>query len=187
MPTTTDLSIQTTRKARAAEVIELMIRGSSKKAALEKVGMDPRTYADIISEYPELLGNLEQLYMDRLTGLVEEIIEDRANNLRSIMKFTKTLRYRMELNILDESAARMLAKLDAHMQDRFLAPIFERKPVQEPVPGPTNTDDQKAASAILANMGTRTMKVRRVTEEVTIEPEEPVIDAKFDIEPTKSS
>lgn len=180
-----DLSIKTARKARAAEVIELMIRGSNKKDALEKVGIDNRTYQDIINEHPELLQNIETLYLDRLSGVVEEIIEERASNINAIMKFSKTLRDRMELNLFDESAAKLLVRLDAHIQDRFLKPIFDRKPKEEPTSMvPVDSKDQKAAAAILANLGARTVKVRRITEEVEVSPDQAPLEGEvYDVVP----
>jgi len=154
--------VQAMRKERALDVIELMRHGSTKKAALEQVGIEERTFTAAIADFPEIMQDIAKLHRQRIAGLFENIIDDQEKNSKALSARAETLRMLLENDVLTKGASRELMAIDKHQQ-RILEVL---KPIQEvSKQEPPLSEDAARANMILATM--RGAQLQHV--EVTVE------------------
>lgn len=155
-------------KERALDVFELMrTEGLSIQAACNKIGIEKRTFNDIVARYPEIQEELEINHKGRIANLAGTIMSDQEKNIEALSKYSETLRLRISGGLLSEKAVSALIKIDKHLQKSF--ELLRPSKVIEAPPPPTDAAKIRANEILSTMRGAKLVTVERKTETFRME------------------
>lgn len=162
-------AIELQRKDLALQVLELMTTGTKCAEACKRVGIEERSFNRTITKFPELTEGIREFYGTRMNQFIEAMTTARASNVESLLKFAESLRTRITTGLLDDDAARMLMRIDAHLSKYVLNPILETGLETKAGERKPDPESRVKADEILKELGARTFKVQREIVRETVE------------------
>lgn len=125
------------KKNVALEVIGHMLDGMTMKAACDIVGTSTQAFGKTISDYPDLLSELNKIHIAKVSTMMQSIYSESEKNLQALIDYCATLRNKLadteDLLIDKTEVTNQLMKVDKHIQSRIakLAPIMAKAPAEQ--------------------------------------------------------
>lgn len=127
----------TVARDQALDVINYLLQDMTLKGACELVGITPNQFGRTVSEFPELLIEMNRVHVAKVTGMMDKIYGESEKNLETFVNECNRIRGLLEQNdpMIDrKEQLDMLVKLDKYIQSviQKLTPILKDIPEKAP-------------------------------------------------------